>query len=85
MRRNLRYAALFVALVAATWWAYGGFNRGFTRTSVPVPVVDEVTGIEGVEYEQRFVPGIDFLGVSAAGASLLAGASFLFRKPKSNA
>jgi hypothetical protein len=81
MRLKLQLAALLLTLLAAAWWGARGFNRGFTKTSVPVPVVDEITGIEGVEYEQRFVPGIDFLGVSAAGASLLAGASFLFRKP----
>ncbi|MCB1127454.1 MAG: hypothetical protein KDM81_13245 [Verrucomicrobiae bacterium] len=83
MRRNLRYAACFIALLATTWWGARGFNRGFTKTSVPVPVIDEITGIESVDYQPRFVPGIDFLGVSAAAASLLAGSSLLFRKSRS--
>lgn len=82
MRRKLRLTAVLLALAAIGWWSGAGFNRGFTKTSVAVPLLDEVTGIEGVDYEPRFVPGLDFLGVSAAGASLLAGASFLFRKRK---
>lgn len=85
MKRKLRLSALLLLLAATSWWGATGFNRGFTKTSVPVPVVDEITGIESVDYEQRFVPGIDFLGVSAAGAFLLAGASCLCRKPKSRA
>ena len=65
------------------FWAAAGANRGWTKTSVPRKMVDEVTGIEGVSYEKRFVPGVDFLGAALAGAGILAGASFLFRtKPK---
>ena len=65
------------------YWAAAGANRGWTKTSVPRKMVDEVTGIEGVSYEKRFVPGVDFLGATLLGAGVLAGASFLFRtKPK---
>jgi hypothetical protein len=50
---------------------------------VPVKKVDDVTGIEGIEYQRRFVPGLDFLGAAALGAGILAGVSCLFRnKPK---
>ena len=65
------------------YWAAAGANRGWTKTSVPRKMVDEVTGIEGVSYEKRFVPGVDFLGATLLGAGVLAGTSFLFRtKPK---
>lgn len=68
----------------AGWWAVTGLNPGFTKTSVPVEVVDEVTGIETVDYQPAFVPGVDLLGVAAAATALLTGGSFLFRKrPKS--
>jgi hypothetical protein len=46
--------------------------------------VDEVTGIEGVTYEKRFVPGVDFLGAAFLCASILAGLSFLYRAKSSN-
>lgn len=79
MRQILRILALMLALAATGTWLGTGANRGWTKTSVPVITVDEITGIEAVNYEQRFVPGLDFLGAALVGASLLAGSSFLFR------
>jgi hypothetical protein len=79
MKRSLRILALVLALGAAATWLALGANRGWTRTSVPVKTVDEVTGIEGVQYHKQFVPGVDFLGASLLGAGLLAGVSLVFR------
>ena len=79
MKRTLQLVALAVAIVAVGFWATTGASRGWTKTSVAKKVVDEVTGIEGVTYEKRFVPGVDFLGAAVLGAGVLAGASFLFR------
>ena len=80
MRRNLRIVALLLALAAAAAWLAAGAHPGWTRTSMPVKSVDEVTGLEAVHYERRLVPGLDLLGAALLGASLLAGGSFLFRK-----
>jgi hypothetical protein len=66
---------------AAAFWVFAGANRGWTRTSEPRKTLDEVTGIEGITYEKRFVPGLDFLGGALLGGGILAGASLLFRKP----
>jgi hypothetical protein len=83
MKGSLRIVAALLAVSSVTFWAAAGANRGWTKTSVPRTIVDQVTGIEGVSYEKRFVPGVDFLGAALAGAGILAGASFLFRtKPK---
>jgi hypothetical protein len=79
MQRTLRFLALALAMVAALAWLVLGANRGWTRTSVPVKTVDEVTGIEGIQYRKQFVPGLDLLGGALAGAGLLAGASLFFR------
>ena len=79
MSKILRILALVLALAAAGTWLATGVNRGWTKTSVPVKTVDEITGLEGISYERRFVPGLDFLGAALLGASLLAGGSFLFR------
>ncbi len=79
MSRTLRIVALALALAAGGLWIAAGANRGWTKTSVPIKTVDEVTGIEGVAYDRRFVPGLDFLAAGLLGASLLAGAAFLFR------
>ena len=79
MSQTLRILALVLALAAAGTWLATGGNRGWTKTSVPVKTVDEITGLEGISYERRFVPGLDFLGAALLGASLLAGGSFPFR------
>ena len=79
MTKILRILALALALAATGTWLATGGNRGWTKTILPVKTVDEITGIEAVSYERRFVPGLDFLWAALLGASLLAGASFLFR------
>jgi len=84
MKRILRILALLVWLAGATIWVATGANRGWTKTSVPVKTLDTVTGIEGITYQDKFLPGVDFLGAALAGAGLLAGASFFFRKAKAN-
>jgi hypothetical protein len=84
MRRALQLLAALVILAAAITWAATGANRGWTKTSVPVKTLDQVTGIEGITYQPKFLPGVDFLGAAFGGAVILAGASFIFRKPKTN-
>jgi hypothetical protein len=83
--KTLRIIALVLALAAAGTWLGTGGHGGWTKTSVPKKTVDEVTGLEAINYDRRFVPGLDFLGAALLGASLLASASFLFRnKPTAN-
>lgn len=75
LRNLLRVLSVTIIVSAGiTWFAFGG-NPGWTKTSVPVRTVDEVTGIEAVTYEKRFVPGIDFF----AAATLLSGLVFSIR------
>jgi hypothetical protein len=79
MKRMLQVLALGIAILAALAWIATGANRGWTRTSVPVKTLDQVTGLEGIEYRKQFVPGVDFLGAALLGAGILAGASFIFQ------
>ena len=79
MKRGLRCLALVVLAAALVYWLATGMNRGWTRTSVPIQTPDPVTGLEGITWENRFVPGVDFLGAATLGAGVLAGVSFLFR------
>jgi len=78
MRRVLQILALAAALAAGSFWLAAGAQRGWTKTSVPVRTVDDVTGIEGISYRKHFVPGLDFLGAALLGAGILAGASLVF-------
>jgi hypothetical protein len=78
--KTVRMTALFLAVAALVTWFSTGANRGWTKTSVPKKIVDEVTGIVGEIYETRFVPGVDFLAAAALVCTILFGASFLFPK-----
>ena len=62
-------------------WVVTGANHGWTKTEVPIKTLDEVTGIEGISYQKKFLPGMDFLGVAFGTAASLTAASFFFRKP----
>ncbi len=84
MRTGLRVAALIIALAVTVFWCFGGPNLGWTKNRVSHKEKDPVTELEVDRYEERFVPGIDFLGGGLAMAAVLAGTSFLFRKPKAN-
>ncbi len=79
MKRIFRTMAVGFVLAGVGFWLAGGANRGWTKTSVPKKTVDEVTGIEGVTYEKKLVPGVDFLGGAVLAAGILAGVSFLFQ------
>lgn len=80
MKTTLQIVAVIIVAAASLIWLAQGANRGWTKTTVPVTMVDEVTGIEGIAYERRFVPGVDFLGGAWLAGAVLAGASLLFRK-----
>jgi hypothetical protein len=82
MRRTLQFLALAVVLRSAVTWAVTGANRAWTKTEVQIKTLDPVTGIEGISYDKKFQPGVDFLGAAFGGALLLAGASLFFRKTK---
>jgi hypothetical protein len=75
MKRILRIIATVLAVGAIAFWAAAGANRGWTKTRVPQKIVDEVTGLEGVQWQDKFVPGVDFLGAALLGAGILAGIS----------
>ena len=82
MRRILRIVAAVLLVGSLAFWAAAGANRGWTKTRVPGKVTDEVTGLEGVRWQDKFVPGVDFLGAAWLGAGILAGVS-LFVPAKS--
>ena len=79
MKQTFRIVALLVVLAAAGFWLTAGANRGWTKNKVEKKTLDDVTGIEGISYEQKFVPGLDFLGAAFVGAGILTGLSFLLR------
>ena len=76
MKRTFRIIAAVLVVGAIAFWVAAGANRGWTKTRVPKKVMDEVTGLEGIQWQDKFVPGVDFLGAALLGAGFLAGVSF---------
>ena len=79
MKRALISLAVLVVLASVVTWVATGANRGWTKTSQTIKTLDPVTEIEGITYQPKFSPGVDFLGAAFAAAGLLAGTSLLFR------
>lgn len=82
MKRILILLALVVAVGGLGVWFATGAHRGWSQTSVQTIQLDEITGIETPVYEDRFVAGVDFLGITLLGAGALAAGSLFFRKTK---
>jgi hypothetical protein len=80
MKKLSRIFAVLAVLGGLGFWLAAGANRGWTKNRVEKRTVDEVTGIEAVAFENRFVPGVDFLGGIVVGAGALFGISFLLKK-----
>jgi hypothetical protein len=85
MKRRLRFLSWLLAAGGVLVWLALGAHLGWTKTGVPVKTVDAVTGIEGIEYQRRFVPGVDLLGGTLLASGALAAVSCLFQKPKQTA
>ena len=82
-RLVLRISALVLILVSTVFWISTGSDTGFSKDRVEIQQVDPITQIEYVDYEERFVLGVEYL-VLAWGLGVTSfGLSFAFRrKPK---
>lgn len=80
LRLFIRWAAVagFAAVVA--WWVWAGRNPGWTKDKVAIQKIDEVLEMPYVEYEERFVPGVDLVAAAGLTALLACGLTFLGRK-----
>jgi hypothetical protein len=81
MKNRLRFVSWLLAAGGLLVWLALGAHVGWTKTSVPVKTFDAVTGIEGIEYQRRFVPGLDLLGGVLLAAGVVGAASCLFSRP----
>lgn len=83
LRRASRWLALAILAGSVIFWIAKGSHRGWSQDRVPIPQLDEITGIEYVTYEERFVPGIDWLAGGIGAAVVVFAASFFIRsKPQ---
>jgi hypothetical protein len=80
LKQILHAMALGLALAGLVIWLARGAHRGWTQTTVPVTFHDDVTGLEGIRYDRKFVPGLDFLGLILLGSGLLSGTAMAMRR-----
>jgi hypothetical protein len=81
-RSLLQYLAVGIVVCGLGLWIATGASQGWTQTRVMVRTLDPVTGIEGITYRAKFVPGVDFLAVSlAAGFFVWAVPIMFLRRP----
>ena len=84
VRLALRVAALILLLGTIGFWTAKGAHTGWSQNQVPVKQTDEITGIEFVTYEDRYVPGVDFLGAGTGLAAGLFAVSLFFKRKPNN-
>ena len=77
MRVSFLVVAAMAALAGVLAWVAGGARLGWTKTSVAVEKIDEVTGIAYPEYEKKLVPGVEFAVGGLVAGAVLASAGFL--------
>ena len=66
---------MILAAASALFWAATGAHRGWTKTTVPIPKKDPVTDQDYVEWQKKFVPGVEVLGAGLGAAAVLFGVS----------
>lgn len=80
IRKTLRVVAVVLLLATLGFWSAKGAHTGWTQNQVPLKQIDEVTGIEFVTYEKRYVPGVDFLALGTGLATCFFVVSFLVQR-----
>ena len=83
LRPLLASAGLITLVGSLGYWLASGAHRGWSQHRVPVGQIDEVTGVAFTTYENRFVPGIEFLTAGIALGAGLVAFSFAFPSPQS--
>lgn len=80
MKRALQILAVMLAVATLSVWLAKGANTKFTKNRIQVKTVDPITEIEQVEWQDKFLPGLDFLGGGLGVAGALLGGSLFLRK-----
>ena len=80
LRLILIILALVLILVSTVFWISTGSHTGFSKDRVEIPQVDLITQIEYVDYEERFVMGVEFLALAYGLGITSFGLSFAFRR-----
>jgi len=82
VRRGLQVLGFILILAVLGLWLKTGAHTGFSKNRVEIEKVDPITQIEYVDYEERFVMGVEYMGAGVIGGFALIGASFFFGRKK---
>jgi hypothetical protein len=74
-------AAVSAGAIGACWISLGA-HMGWSQTRIPVERTDAVTAITFTEYEERFLPGVDFLAAGVLGSAAIFALTLALPKPK---
>lgn len=78
----LRALAVLSAVAIVACWFSLGAHMGWSQTRVPVQRTDAVTATTFTDYEERFLPGIDFLVAGLLGSAAIFALPLLMPKSK---
>lgn len=79
---GLAWAAAIAAGGGLAVWLATGAHTGWSQTRIPHTIVDEITEIEAVVFEDGFVAGVDFLGSAFLAAAILCAIRWMIRRRK---
>lgn len=81
-RSILRLIAVVIIVSAVAFWISTGSHTGFSKNRVEVPMLDPITQIEYIEYEDKFIMGVEYLAAAIGIGIATFAISFVFgRKP----
>jgi len=67
----LRALAALSAVAIVACWISLGTHMGWSQTRIPVERTDAVTATTFTDYEERFLPGVDFLVAGLLGSAAI--------------
>jgi hypothetical protein len=73
----LRTLAVLSAVAIIACWLSLGAHMGWSQTRVPIEKADPVTEMTFSDYEERFLPGLDFLAAGLLGCAAIFALTFL--------
>ena len=79
-RLILRILALVLILASTAFWISTGSHTGFSKDRVEIPQFDPITQIGYVDYEERFVLGVEYLALAYGLGVTSFGLSFAYKR-----
>ncbi|MEM7790264.1 MAG: hypothetical protein AAF546_02580 [Verrucomicrobiota bacterium] len=83
-RGSLIFRVVGLAVLVATiaFWLKTGAHTGFSKNRVEIPMVDPITQIEYIEYEDRFIMGLEYLAGGTSAGVVLFGMGYLLGRKR---